>query len=131
MLRIGVCALIAAAAVLSGCKEPIVKAPSKQYQPVGEDARPWTIGGIYHKREHRVTVTINGDNVLSGRFAPYTPKMSLPGEYLGHRVIADCEFTNDIIGNRIAESIFQAVRHKSGNTCVVTVDGRQATTLYF
>lgn len=131
MQRAGIACLLAVGLLTTACKDPIIKAPSKQYQPVGETAQPWTIGGIYHQREQRVTVTINGDNVLSGRFPPYTPKLSLPGQYQGHRVLADCEFTNDIIGNRIAESIFQRVRNKSGNTCVVMVDGRQATTLHF
>lgn len=116
----------------SGCSvSSLVTAPSKTYQPADAAKQPWTIGGTFDQRKDLLTVTINGDNVMIGRFPPYTPRLNLSGLYQGHHLNADCEFTVGIIRNRIAETVFQTVRNKSGNTCEILVDAKPATTLYF
>lgn len=121
--------ILGAALFFAGCSS-LVTAPPKHYQAAA-DKKPWTIGGTFDSRRHLVTISIDGDNVMAGRFPPYTPKLNLSGLYEGHRLNADCEFTVGIIGNRIGETIFQSVRRKSGNTCAILVDAKPAATLYF
>lgn len=129
-MRITAFVMIGLAVALGGCAS-LVTAPPKQYAPEGANAKPWLIGGTFDPRRHTLTITVNGDNVMSGRFPPYTPRLSLPGLYEGHRLAADCEFTVGILKHRIAETVFQKVRGKSGNSCAILVDAKPAATLYF
>lgn len=115
---------------LSGCAS-VVTAQPKQYSPDENGKGLWTIGGTYDRNRHVVTISVNGDNVLSGRFPPYTPRLDLPGSYEGHRLHAECDFTRGVIKHRIAETIYQNVRRNSGNSCQVLVDAKPAATLYF
>lgn len=124
-------ALCAASSLSVGCvKSSIVKANDHEFTPPGA-AKAWVIGGEFDKKEKTVVVQINGDPVLKGRFPPQVPKLTMADMYQKHHVVADCEFTTDIIANRIASAIVQGVRQSGGNRCHVKVSGQEATTLYF
>lgn len=129
-MRVSTFLVLGFSILFTGCAS-LVTAQPKQYSPGGEAAQPWLIGGTFDPQGRTVTITINGDNVMVGRFPPYTPRLSLPGQYEGHRLTADCEFTVGIVKHRIAEAVIQKVRNKSGNTCEILVDAKPATTLYF
>ena len=129
-MRVLALSVLVSLAALNGCAS-VITAPPKQFTPPGDGKKPWTIGGTYDRHRDLVTISVNGDNVLSGRFPPYTPRLNLPGTYEGHRLHAECEFTRGIIKHRIAEAVYQNVRRNSGNSCQVLVDAKPAATLYF
>jgi hypothetical protein len=116
--------------------DPKIVAQEKEYKPQGA-AQPWTIGGVFDKREKSVTITVNGDGVMKANFPPYTPKLNAKGTYSGQALAAACSFATDVIssGGRgrtgIAQMVVQKSTGNTSNTCDVTVNGQAAVTLYF
>lgn len=130
---------VAALTAMSGCarKDTRVFAQDKEYVPA-ESAPPWKIGGVFDKKEHTVVISFNGENVLRGRFPPYTPRLTAQGKYNELPVATLCKFSSHVIAGkgggwqeRLAETIVAKTTSTGGNSCDVTVDGKPAATLYF
>ncbi|HEY5806469.1 MAG TPA: hypothetical protein VIT67_00785 [Povalibacter sp.] len=129
--------IVASAAVLAGCaaKNTKVIAPDKEYVPPASTS-PWKIGGVFDEKELTVVISFNGENVLRGRFPPYTPRLTTEGKYQEKAVATVCMFSSGIIGKggwqeQLAEAIVAKTTRTGGNSCDVTVDGQAAATLYF
>jgi hypothetical protein len=123
---------------LGGCaRNTQVIAPEKEFVPAGSST-PWKIAGVFDKKDTSVVISINGDNVIRGRFPPMTPRLTANGTYGGKPIHTTCAFSSDVIAGRnagfrlqIAEAIVSKATKSGGNTCDVTVGGQPATTLYF
>ncbi|MFL6551149.1 MAG: hypothetical protein ACJ8OJ_20830 [Povalibacter sp.] len=128
---------LVALVVLSGCaaKNTKVIAQDKEFVPPAA-AAPWKIGGVFDEEEYTVVISFNGENVLRGRFPPYTPRLTAEGKYLDKAVATVCMFSSGVIGKsgwqvQLAEAIVSKATKNGGNSCEVTVDGQAAATLYF
>lgn len=126
-----------AVAALSGCaaKNTKVFAQDKQFVPPAGTA-PWMIGGVFDEEQYTVVISFNGENVLRGRFPPYTPRLTAEGKYQEKAVAAVCMFSSGVIGKsgwqvQLAEAIVSKATKAGGNSCEVTVDGQAAATLHF
>lgn len=131
--------LAAAVTAMSGCasRDTRVFAQEKEYLPAAS-AQSWKIGGVFDRKEHTIVISFNGENVLRGRFPPYTPRLSAQARYNDMAVATLCKFSSDIIASkgagwqeRLAEAIVAKGMSTGGNSCDVTVDGKPAATLYF
>ena len=138
-MKSGMIVAVAALVALSGCarKDTRVIAQDKEYVPPAAES-PWRIGGVFDKSELTVVISVNGENVLRGRFPPYTPRLTAQGRYDDKPVATLCKFSSDVIAGkrsgwqeRLAETIVSKTTSTGGNTCDVTVDGQAAATLYF
>jgi hypothetical protein len=115
---------------------PTVLAPEKEYKLQGE-AQPWKIGGIFHRYDKSIAITVNGDSVMKANFPPYTPKLTAWGRYNGEVLSAVCTFATDVISSDgrgragIAQMVVQKSAGYTSNTCDVSVNGQLAVTLYF
>ncbi len=125
------------AALSAGCAQKNTKvfAQDKDYVPPAAST-PWKIGGVFDKEELTIVVTFNGENVLRGRFPPYTPRLTAEGKYQDKDVATVCMFSSGVIGKsgwqvQLAEAIVSKATKTGGNSCEVTVDGQAAATLYF
>lgn len=122
----------------AGCapKNTKVFAQDKEYVPPAGTAA-WTIGGVFDEEEYTVVISVNGENVLRGRFPPYTPRLTAEGKYQERAVATVCMFSSGVIGKgggwqaQLAEAIVAKSTKTGGNTCEVSVDGQAAATLYF
>jgi hypothetical protein len=131
-----VVAIISAAAI-GGCAQKNTKvfAQDKEYLPPAS-ASAWKIGGVFDEKEYTVMISFNGENVLRGRFPPYTPRLTAEGKYLDRAVATVCMFSSGVIGKsgwevQLAEAIVAKATRTGGNSCDVIVDGQAAATLYF
>lgn len=130
---------VLAIAGASACspKNTKVFAQEKEYVPPAATA-PWKIAGVFDQEEFTVVISVNGENVIRGRFPPYTPKLTAEGSYEGKMVNTVCMFSTDVIARRksgwqvqLAEAIVSKATKTGGNTCEVKVDDQPAATLYF
>lgn len=123
---------------VSGCaRNTQVVAPEKEYVPT-ESATPWRIGGVFDKKDTSVVISINGENVIRGKFPPMTPRLTADGKYNNKSVRATCAFSSDVIarknaslGFQIAEAVVSKATKTGGNTCDIAIGGHPATTLHF
>lgn len=121
-----------------GCKEkkePIVHAHEETYTPVG-GSKAWTLGGSFNERTHEISITIDGRNILSGRFTPMNPHLTMNSRYENRQIQGVCDFAHGIVASggwrsRVAESIVNKNRGTGSNTCTVNVAGKKAVTLFF
>ena len=120
---------------LVGCaskpqKDTRIIAPDQDFTPKGATS-PWKIGGVYDKKDKSIAVTFNQNPVLRGNMGGPMPRVRLTGVYEKKNVDASCEFSSNVPGGMKSKIIMQHTRGNTANTCVVTVDGTQAATLYF
>lgn len=119
----------------SGCasKPPIEIANPKRFQS-GEQAL--VFGGEYQIKENQLSISINGDSVMRGRFLPFTPTKRMNANYEGNDVQASCYF-GSILSKKLPgvkgmiAGVIQSEKGVSGNTCRILVNGAPAVTLYF
>ena len=117
------------AAVLAGCASIRVA----QNKTVESEGQKFELGGTYEPKGD-LTLTIDGDPVMRGRFPPYTPTLRLNGKYKNQSVSASCYF-GTILGSRsgvagIVAGSIQGAKGKSGDKCDVTV-GSASEALFF
>jgi hypothetical protein len=135
-MKAGTIVMLMALSVAAGCapKNTKVFAQDKEYVPP-EATGPWKIGGVFDEKDHSVVISFNGENVLRGRFPPYTPRLTAEGKYQDRAVSTVCKFSAGIIQGgwqaQVAEAIVSKATKTGGNACEVTVDGLAAATLYF
>jgi hypothetical protein len=124
--------LLIAVGLLAGCASTRNAVP----QSVTIKGTPMAFGGAYEPRPQDLTITVNGDPVLRGTFAPYTPTITLEGTHRGATIRAECYFASNVssrvgfVGRVVATQV-QAAQGKAGDECKLFVDSADATTLYF
>ncbi len=124
--------VLAAGALLSACATPPKTAVKKTYVAEGQKL---VFGGIYLTDAKEVTITVNDDPVLKGRFPPFTPTQNLNGSYKNLQISAHCYF-GTVLGSQggkigLIAGIIQSANSKSADKCDVSVNSRPAETLYF
>ncbi|MGH8177229.1 MAG: hypothetical protein ACREV5_13295 [Steroidobacter sp.] len=132
-ITIVIVAILTASACSS--KNTRVFASEKEYVPPTATT-PWKIGGVFDEEEYTVIISVNGENVLRGRFPPHTPRLTVEGKYDGKTLAAVCMFSSGIIGKsgwqaQLAEAIVSKATKTAGNTCEVKVGEQLAATLFF
>jgi hypothetical protein len=130
-VRIAVSALLPIV-VLCGCAAPVKTAQNKSVEVEGQKL---DFGGTYLPRDRELTLTVNGDPVLRGRFPPYTPTQKLTGTYKNLPIAGDCYF-GSVLGTSggitgIVAGAVQGTRGKSADKCDISVNGKPVESLYF
>ena len=121
------------AAVLAGCaSNPVKLAQKKSVEAQGHKLE---FGGEYNTRSNALSLTVNGDPVLAGKFPPYTPALKLNGPYQGLNITADCYF-GSVLGGKggvmgIVAGAVQNAHGKGADKCDMLVGGKVVETLYF
>ena len=138
MKKIFIIAFMVAVSLAVGCKakkEPIVHAHEETYTPPGSSS-PWTFGGSFHERKHDINITIDGRKILSGRFTPMNPHLTMNSRYQDRQITGVCDFAHGIVGgggwkSRVAESIVNKKRGTGSNSCKITVGGKKDAVILF
>lgn len=122
-----------AAALVAGCSTPGPRVAQKKAVDIA--GKRFEVDGEYLERNYALTIRVNGDPVMSGRFPPYTATMKLNARYQGVDFTADCYFAS-VLGNRggrlgIVAGIVQNNVGKAGDKCEVLAGGKAVQTLYF
>ena len=125
-------ACVSAFALVSGCATPPRVAQNKAVDVSGKKL---DFGGVYAPDAKELTLTINGDPVMRGRFPPYTTNLHLNGKYQNLDINASCSFGSVLssmggLTGKIAGAV-QAGIGKGGDKCDLAVNGKAADTLYF
>lgn len=110
-------------------------AKDRAYQERDVEGQTLQLGGSYMVRDREVTLTVNGDPIMRGKFAPYTPTLNLKGNYKNIPVTAVCRFGSILSSHGgtvgTVASMIQAGTGKGNDICEVRVPGKPAETLYF
>lgn len=119
-------------ALLSACATPPRVAQPKAVE-IG--AKKLEFGGSYATNAQELTLTINGDPVMRGRFPPYTTRLNLKANYEQLAVSAQCSFGTVLsstpgLTGKIVGAV-QAATGRGGDKCDLSVEGKQVETLYF
>ena len=126
--------LVVIAVVVVGCASVRVA----QNKSVDSEGQRFDLGGSFDPKGNDLTLTVNGDPVMRGRFPPYTPTLKLSATYKNQPVTADCYFGTILgsgrgglgnIGAVVAGSV-QGAKGKSGDKCDVSV-GKLSEALFF
>ena len=122
--------LFVASATLVGCASTRIA----QNKTVEVQGQRFELGGTYSPNSYDLTLTVNGDPVLRGTFAPYLPFLLLNNKYQAQEITARCYF-GTILSSQggttgaIASTIQGAIG-KSGDQCDITV-GSASEALFF
>jgi len=119
-------------AMVSGCATPPRVAQNKSVVVSGTKL---DFGGSYAPRENELTLTVNGDPVMRGRFPPYTPHLELNAKFQDMDVNASCDF-GSVLSSKggltgIIAGAVQAGVGRGGDKCALAVNGKPTETLYF
>jgi hypothetical protein len=122
---------LAAALTLLGC----ASIRNAQPKTAEIDGQSYVFGGSYDPSATDLTITVNGDPLLRGRFPPYTPTQRLSAKYKQTDVAAECYF-GSVLGSRhsvvgIVAGAVQGGLGKAADKCDLTVNGKPAQELYF
>ena len=131
-MRLGsrLCVIFVVTTTLVGCAATRVA----QNKTVEVQGQKFELGGTYYPNSYDLTLTVNGDPVLRGTFAPYLPFLLLSNKYQGQEITACCYF-GTILSSQggttgaIASTIQGAIG-KSGDQCDITV-GSASEALFF
>lgn len=130
-MRTSLILIILAAALLIGCASPKI-AQKKTVEVAGQKLE---FGGVYEPRGNKLSISVNGDPVMSGSFPPFTPTLSLNAKYKGLAVRAECYFGSVLGGKRgvigIVAGAVQSANDRAGDKCDLQVDGKLVESLYF
>ncbi|MDQ8022894.1 MAG: hypothetical protein REI94_13735 [Moraxellaceae bacterium] len=124
--------LAGASLFVLGCGAAPKRAQDKE---VVVNGQKWIFGGEYKTRGRELTLTVNGDPVLRGSFAPYTPTQRLNTTYRGTEVVASCYFGSVLGGSGgkvgIVAGAIQGAKGKAADKCDMMVAGQNVESLYF
>lgn len=126
--------LIISTSLVTGCattKGPRM-AQSKQIEINGETV---TIAGSYHEKKNQLSITINGDPVMRGKFAPFTPTKKMNAKYNGASVSSSCYF-GSVLAEKggllgVVAGAVQSSKSATSDKCEISVDGKMVEALYF
>ncbi|WP_105188952.1 hypothetical protein [Pseudoalteromonas sp. T1lg48] len=133
MNKVTLTCTLAAVMTLAGCgSTPPRVAQEKVVTINGTDM---TFGGIYNVDKNHFELSINGEPVMKGRFAPYTPTLNLSTDYQGEDISSYCYF-GSVLQERggkfgMIAGMIQASQQKSGDKCEIKVAGEIKEHLYF
>ncbi len=124
-------ALALSTTLLAGCASPKI-AQKKSVDIAGQKLE---FGGVYEPRGTNLTISVNGDPVMSGSFPPFTPVQNLNANYKGLTVRAECYF-GSVLGGKsgvigIVAGAVQSANERAGDRCNMLVDGKVVESLYF
>lgn len=130
-LPLTVTAVVMATILLAGCASPKI-AQKKTVDVAGQKLE---FGGIYEPRGNNLSISVNGDPVMSGSFPPFTPAQNLNANYKGLTVRAECYF-GSVLGGKsgvigIVAGAVQSAKERAGDRCNMLVDGKVVESLYF
>lgn len=126
--------IVLTAVVIAGCASTRVA----QNKTVESDGQKFDLGGTFDPKGNDLTLTVNGDPIMRGKFPPFTPTLRLNATYKNQPVTASCYFGTVLgsgrsgigtIGTVVATSI-QGAKGKSGDKCDITV-GSASEALFF
>jgi len=123
---------IVCAGLLAACSTAPRVAQKKSVEVAGHK---FEFGGEYDTRQRSLTLSVNADPAMSGKFPPYTPTLHLSTKYQGLDVEASCYF-GSVLGGKsgvlgIVASSVQGGLGKSADKCDVLVQGKVVEALYF
>ena len=125
-------AILAMGALLSGCATAPRTAANKTFQIQGQQL---VFGGTYLPDEKELTLTVNDDPIMKGRFSPFTPTQNLNGSYKNMKFSAHCYFGSVLASKRgkigIIAGIVQSANSNSADKCEISVNSKVAETLFF
>lgn len=130
-------AKVAAVAVLalsiSACasKPPPRVAVDKSVMINGKEV---IFGGQYADDDNELELYANGDPIMRGSFLPITPGLKITADYEGANVVSQCTFSSRLkVGGALGKvvGVLKSSRGKTADKCVISVDEKEATTLFF
>jgi hypothetical protein len=125
--------MLATVAALAACATPPPRVATPQDATVA--GKPMKFGGSYAPKDRALTLTINDEPALRGSFGPYSPTLTLSGDYKGQAVRAECYFASVLSEKRgrvgIIASAIQGGTGKSSDTCKMFGGETEAATLNF
>jgi hypothetical protein len=120
---------------LNGCAsspDPVRNAIPKSVEVNGQKL---DLSGSYQLKSRELTITVNNEPLLRGRFNSYSPSQNLASRYKNMDVAANCYFgsvlseTGGIHG--IVAGAVQGVLKKSADKCDMSVNGKVVESLIF
>ncbi len=124
---------VAAIAALAACSST----PPRQAQKKAVDVAGQKIefGGQYDEQNNSLSVTVNGDPMMTGKFPPYTATMRMNTKFRGLDITADCYFAS-VLGNKggrigIVAGLVQSGIGKGADKCDMLVGGKVVESLFF
>jgi hypothetical protein len=133
MLTVRSALVTAVLCALAACAStPPRQAQKKSVETAG---KRFDVDGEYLEREYALTIRVNGEPIMSGKFPPYTATMKLHARYQGIDFTADCYFAS-VLGNRGGRvgwisGIVQNNVGKAGDKCELLAGGKATEILYF
>ena len=123
---------VVCASLLGACTTAPRIAQKKSVEVAG---KKFEFGGEYDTRQRALTLSVNADSAMSGKFPPYTPTLHLSTQYQGMEVSASCYF-GSVLGGKagvlgIVAGSVQGGLGKSADKCDVLVGGKVVEALYF
>jgi len=106
-----------------------------QEKTINVDGKVLKLSGSYNDKTHYLSLTINGDPVMQGKFPPFTPTQNFNAKYNEVALSSHCYFgsvlssTGGAFG-AIAGAV-QAAKSSSGDKCEIMVNDKLQDTLYF
>lgn len=91
-------------------------------------------GGQFADDDNELELYANSDPIMRGSFLPLTPALKITSEYEGANIISQCTFSSRMKVGGAAGKLLGAIKSSRGKTadkCVISVDGKEATTLFF
>ena len=134
LMNAGRLALITVAlGALAACSTPPPRVAAPQDATVA--GKPMKFGGSYAPKDRALTLSINDEPALRGSFGPYSPTLTLSGDFKGQAVRAECYFASVLSEKRgrvgIIASAIQGGTGKATDTCKMFAADAEAATLNF
>jgi len=106
-----------------------------QEKTVNVNGKVLKFAGNYDDKKRYLTLTINGDPVMQGKFPPFTPTQNFNAKYNEVALSSHCYF-GSVLSSKggafgaIAGAV-QAAKSSSGDKCEILVNDKLQDTLYF
>lgn len=91
-------------------------------------------GGQFADDDNELELYANSDPIMRGSFLPLTPGLRITSEYEGANIVSQCTFSSRLKVGGAAGALLGAIKSSKGKTadkCVISVDDKEATTLFF
>ncbi len=118
--------------VLAGC----ASAPrTAQEKTVEVDGKVLTFNGSYNEDRGELTLIVNGEPLMKGRFPPYTPTQNFNANYQDLALRSHCYF-GSVLGEQggafgVVAGIIQSAKSSSADKCELYVNEKLVEHLYF
>jgi len=118
--------------ILVGC----ASAPrTAQEKSVEVDGTTLKFNGSYNADNSELTLTVNNDPIMKGKFPPYTPTQNFTANYQGFTLRSHCYF-GSVLGEQggvfgAVAGVIQSANSSSADKCELFVNEKHVDDLYF